>query len=118
MEVVAWKRYAKFKFKCFALKFMNAVGPMGSFRTGNWTWRNGTVATNPSTFLNGAGWQVQSNEPSLFHDNRVTHATTTCLRPTGTQGRFNEMIACNQARIMVTHYGSVACSRTMSMLKG
>jgi hypothetical protein len=47
----------------------------------------------PTTFFYDSDWQVRSNEPALFHDNRAPQFPTTCIRPTGSQGWFNEAAA-------------------------
>jgi hypothetical protein len=93
LHLIAWNRYAEFKFERFTSNFIPAVGAMGNYSTGNWTWRNGTFVSSPNNFLYGADWQVRSNEPLLFHNNRAPQFPTACKRPTGTQGWFNENAA-------------------------
>jgi hypothetical protein len=93
LHLLAWNRYADFTFERFTSNFISAVGPMGNYSTGSWQYRNGSVVTSPKNFLYGADWQVRSNEPALFHDNRAPQFPTSCIRPTGTQGWFNEAAA-------------------------
>jgi hypothetical protein len=98
LHLIAWNRYAEFKFERFTSNFINAIGPMGNYSTGSWQYRNGTVVSKPNNFLYGANWQVQLDEPLLFHDNRAPQYPISCIKPTGTQGWFNEGAARNHCK--------------------
>lgn len=115
-------RFGGFTVLRFTNRFLNSVGMIGSYSTGDPLLRNGTVARVNSTndqFNYGQEWQVSSSEPMIFHNNRAPQAPTNCTKPSPNSRSYMSQDAarqiCINANVTIT---SLAPCQTDVFLTG